>query len=360
MTSSLPSTRIIQIGPLRVALVASTEGDSKAASEVVEDLVGDFALFTRGLIPGDFTDFQVKMILECRNLENPESVQREGGVRVFKFRDAACFGAGPHRVVVYDDGAVVDAEHQSGQVRVWAAEKARLYEIAYLFLLSKAGETFDSLGLHRVHGLGVSIPALKKTALFVMDSGVGKSTLALALGRYFKVSPIGFFSDEIPLLDGRLIFPFPIRVALSTQTQAVLPVPESDLKGIRKFKRKAYPEKSLISLNTLGKVASEASLRSIFICNRLGSAQVPRIQEASRLKVFREMFKSCVVGVGVPQMTEHLLRLNLKHLLMLAQMAISRFVTVLRFSLSCDCLEFTMAQNPEANVRALEKWSMDQ
>ncbi len=333
----------INIGPLSVNLTAP--------QETLEKLKTDFSLFAGLAFPGKSKTQTLNLLIQ---IEPSHAFVKKPGFRLFRFRDASCFGMGPNRTVLYDDGAFVETLPE--KTTIGAQSDARLHEIAYLYLLSKSGELFDFAGLHRIHALAVSFEKARQTSLFLMDSGVGKSTLALSLSRLMKSTRVDYFSDEIPMTDGSNLYPFPIRAAVSAETLKLFskldPEPHSQL---RTFKRQLFQEKFLLALSSLGTIARPSRAGSIFVCTRDPMATVPRITKTSKFTAFYQLFLSQTVGIGVPQMTEHLLRFNSSHLLRLTRMAFSRFASSLRLALSCSCYRFVLTNSPELNVRTLEK-----
>ncbi len=334
------------IGPLFVNLTAP--------QETLEKLKTDFSLFAGLAYPEKLASQTLNLVIQIAPSHASGSGNGKRGFRLFRFRDASCYGIGPKRTVLYNDGAFVETLPE--KTTIGAPSEARLHEIAYLYLLSKSGELFDFAGLHRIHALAVTFEKTKQTSLFLMDSGVGKSTLALSLSRLMTSTRVAYFSDEIPVTDGHILYPFPIRAALSSETLKLFPKLEFEARSaLRKFKRQLFSEKHLLALSQLGPIAKPSRADAIFICTRNPDSVTPEITKASRFTAFFQIFRSGVVGIGVPQMTEHLLRFNSSHLLRMTRMAFSRLAASFRLTLSCSCYRFVLTNSPERNVQALEK-----
>jgi hypothetical protein len=151
----------------------------------------------------------------------------------------------------------------------------------------------DRKGFHRVHALGV-----EPGVLAILPQGGGKSAMAALLcssgGRRVH-------SDEIPLIQDGGVHPFPLRLALRPQVAEGL-----QLTGGRLFKRKIFDDKILFPLPA-NQTAPAARIQAILI-GRLNLSGIPKVRRASRLRVFAGLMHSLVVGIGVPQMREFMLR----------------------------------------------------
>lgn len=180
--------------------------------------------------------------------------------------------------------------------RVYAESWAEMREIAYVALLSSVGEELDLRGFHRVHALGIE--AHGKAGLVVLPSGGGKSAIATLLMRKpgFRV-----FSDEIPLLKDGVLYPFPIRVALGEPVASALGI----LSEGRRFQRFSFQEKLLFSIPA-DRIATAAPLS--FVCVAYEGGSGAKLEKCSRSRVLSSLIESLVIGHGVPQMAEYMLR----------------------------------------------------
>ncbi|MFI5363584.1 MAG: hypothetical protein ACHQ49_16580, partial [Elusimicrobiota bacterium] len=200
------------------------------------------------------------------------------------------------RTIRYDDGCWARYDYRERAGVVHAEDSARLRELAYLAVLSRAGEELDRRGLHRVHALGVAAPA--GAALVLLPSGGGKSTLALELLRRRSLAVL---SDECPIVaaDG-VVRPFPLRLALRAG---------ADLSGLpggslRTFRRRGYEEKSLLDAAALGaSPAAAAPLRWLLLGSP--SSGAPRLEPLGRVGALAARARALGIGVGQPQMAEY-------------------------------------------------------
>ncbi len=242
---------------------------------------------------------------------------------LFRFRGAAVSArAGEGRVLYVEGGEVLRSRGSEGQTSISAPSRERLHEISYLFLLSRLGEWLDLDGFHRVHGLSVSFIE-GGTALFVMDSGVGKSTLALTLRARLAPNSVRFHSDEIPLLKAGVVYPMPLRVAASRSSISLSGYRLHNEES-RGFGRSGRPVKVLLPfLETLGDPAPPALLSHVVHCRR-SVATSAGFGRSSRARSAFELLRASVIGIGVPQMAEHLLRPEASQVARLGAIACSR------------------------------------
>lgn len=276
---------------------------------------------------------------------------RAGKYGVFRFRDFRVSSLGSKRKIYYQDGSSISTNRKKRITQIHAQNSTRLFELAYLFILSYLGEELDALGFHRVHGLGIVSPTTQVNLLFVMDSGVGKSTLALSLEKYFRPGEFEIFSDEIPLLKRETLHAFPIRSAFSQETLDLFQI---DRTKLTPFKRLNYSTKYLRSLDQTAPVASPSELTYLVFCSRNAELKKPSVKPLSQAKAFFSLWKCCVVGVGVPQMAEHFFRLDFHSFLKLARIGMSRLRTAMYASKHIPSLHFTLTHNAKANAHLVK------
>jgi hypothetical protein len=207
------------------------------------------------------------------------------------------------------------------------------------------GEELDQLGYHRIHGLGLE----HQGRGFVLDlpSGGGKSAMALTLLTSTKIK---ILSDETPLISdgGQLINPFPVRIALRPQVATALGV---QTQNYRHVKRRLYPEKVVIPIPP-DRVADSCPL-SVYIigCVDQRDSSGPHFTKAETHVAAASLLKSMVIGHGVAQMAEHMLRPL--QTLTLAQILKSRMLTAMNVIRSCDFYKFHIGSHAGQNTEAL-------
>jgi hypothetical protein len=262
------------------------------SGEALDELRRDFAAFaaTEGRAP------RVSLELCARPCPAPP------GASAWSWRGFGVRSTSGARLIRYDDGAWARYDYGARAGVVHASDGERLRELAYLAVLSRAGEELDRRGLHRVHALGVTSPS--GAGLVLLPSGGGKSTLALEL---LRRRSLALLSDECPLVaaDG-FVRPFPLRLALRSGAD-VSGLPPGSL---RRFRRRGCEEKSLLDASALGAApGAPAPLRWLLLGSP--SQGAPRLEPLSRAGAFAALAQSLVVGVGLPQMAEYMARADL-------------------------------------------------
>ncbi len=267
----------------------------------LEELARDFSSFADPT-PGP-PDVNVRLCGE--SCPPPEGPWR------WRWRDFATRPDGAARLVRWDDGAWARCEYGAEQVVVHAADDERRRELAYLAVLSRAGEALDRRGLHRVHALGLAGP--RGAALVLLPSGGGKSTLALEL---LRRGSLRVLSDESPLVDrdGR-VFPFPLRLALRPGAD-VAGLAASDL---RTFRRRGYGAKTLVEPSAL-RAAAGGAAPARWLFDGTSSTGAPSVEPLSPARALSALAGPLVIGVGLAQMAEYMARADVA----LASIAASR------------------------------------
>jgi hypothetical protein len=221
------------------------------------------------------------------------------GASSWRWKDYRVRAVPGGRLIRFDDESWVRYDYGERAGVVHASRPERLRELAYLAVLSRAGEELDRRGLHRVHALGVAASA--GAALVLLPSGGGKSTLAL---EFMRRRSLALLSDECPLVsaDG-IVRPFLLRVALRAG---------ADLSGLppgslRTFRRRGCEEKQLLDPAALpAEPAAAAPLRWLLVGSP--SQGAPRFEPLTRAGALAALAEALVIGVGLPQMAEYMAR----------------------------------------------------
>ncbi|MFN8625041.1 MAG: hypothetical protein U0587_03505 [Candidatus Binatia bacterium] len=235
------------------------------------------------------------------------------------------------------------------QLEVYATDVHLLHEILYGTILSRVAERLERRGLHRVHALAVEANA--ESALFLMPSGGGKTTLALEFLR--RKDRYKLVSEDSPLIDaaGRTV-PFPLRIGVRAESaDAPPPFPTEYVTYIERME---FEPKFLISLAAFdGALATARSTpRWLFIGKRT-LAQGCCIRPASKAAGFRALLEGMVVGVGLYQGVEFLLRTSVFDLWRLGGIILSRFRRAGTLLRRCEIFVVELGQAPERNANAL-------
>ncbi len=319
---------------VQVSLSAS-QTNAGIAKKAMEWIAEDFNFF---LIP-NARNYEI----EFRLLGTPSPYSLPG-IPVFKTRMCRAFGFGSRRICNYGDGSIVEALSRPEGRRVfnvYSQNENELYEFTYVALLSAIGEALDRKKFHRVHALGISNQG--SAVLVHLPSGGGKSSLASA---FLKQGEFSILSDESPLLKDGKVYPFPNHVALAAETAKELAP-----KTARLFKRKYFPSKMVFSI-PLNKISAAQPLQAVLFGRRTRGA--PKIIRISKWKAAIHLFKDVVVGAGLVQMAEFMLRTD--NIWNLTKIAFSRLNEATKILRNTPCYEFKMSPNLEENANALKEF----
>lgn len=267
-------------------LVVSATPEHAAA---LEDLREDFSYFA---VQPEVISAENQIVLSGSAGPEPR------GPALFTTNMCRAYGLGSTRVCDYGDGTISRlTDHGEGLlVEIFGRDREHVFEVAFSALLSIIGERLDRSGFHRVHALGFRMGGAG--VLLPLPQGGGKSATGLLV---LENAQAQIYSDETPLLKGGCMYPFPVRFALRPEVAQGL-----GLTGAaRVFKRKVFPAKSLFPV-AHGRVA-EAAPVDVLLSGVTG-ARAPRIEACSKAAAFECLLKYMVVGIGVAQMREHMLR----------------------------------------------------
>jgi hypothetical protein len=298
----------------------------------------------------DFSYFQ--SVSDIKNphitieLKFPVSSQfREKGLFFFKNAAASVYGWwGSERMIDYGGEARIhlskSSEKKGRFFEVSCSKLEDTRELAYLTILSAVGEMLDLKNFHRVHALGIQKDGF--AGIISLPSGHGKTSMAALLSEdeRFRI-----FSDETPLILGGDLYAYPVRMAIHPEVAQALGLPRSD----RVFKRRLYPAKALYPI-PVERVAEKAGI-SFVVVGGEPSATVPGIRRCSKIKVFIYLLESMVVGAGIAQIAEHMIRLD--SVFSLIRIAFSRLFTSFRVTLQSRCYVFDLSRDAKKNSAIL-------
>lgn len=267
--------------------------------EVLAEVVRDFEWFRvdRSGAASKPADMRVSMRMEAPSYNNlpavPASVLTPRNV---SFRDGSVsyvdyFGRG---LAIVDDG--------KNTCDVFGTDFDLVREIAYLFLLSTVGQHLDSIGMHRIHAMGVNYRG--RGILLLLPSGGGKSTMTMALLNHPDFT---ILSEDTPLVDkkGR-IHPFPLRLGVRNGSQAEVPE-----EFRRTLNRMEFDPKTFVNLDFFRHRLSEPVDTSLILVGERNLGEASSITPLSSRRALKAMMKYLVVGLGVYQGLEFLLERGL-------------------------------------------------
>ena len=304
--------------------------------EVLEDLRRDFEYFFVPC-PGDDP---IRFALE------PDRPRMGLASRpLFRTKDYAIFDRDGTRLIAYADGACAEYDFSARTGRIRCPDPERLRELAYLAVLSRVGEELDRRGWHRIHALGFTCGG--KGGLLLLPSGAGKSIFALEL---LRATDLGLASDDTPLLTHDLdLMPFPLRLGFFPSTD-LSKVPERWLRSMRRLR---YGPKRLVDLGYFRERVSGAAPVAWLLIGERPTGSAPRIEPLPLWRAAQALAVHLVVGVGIAQMSEYMLRPDLAGVRALTGIAVSRGLTALRLLRQVRPLRFVLGPDPKANVALL-------
>ena len=315
-------------------------------SALIEKLREEFDFFLDTEEPGEDRT-EISLVLAPPN-EFPPMV----AVKILD--QGTVYRLGTLQYVDYFGEALSIQDFQEKTVEIQSENQDRLFELAYLAIHSIAGQNLEKDGLCRIHGLGVSLG--ETNAIVMLPSKGGKSTL---LSLLFENPDVKVISDDMPLCDyaGR-VYSFPSKMSLD----------EIPSKGIlsklhwRQFRRHHYPPKWTASLQNLKEriSGSPENNRTLLIAgHRLSQGQSILVQ-VSKWKMIRPVFEHMILGLGLPQIIEMLLRFNLTDFVRLPYLALIRTICAFNLVRKSHCFYFYMGPDKTYNSQLLLDLLYDQ
>lgn len=305
-----------------------------SSEDVLEGLADDFAFFrTEKHSGGPVIELFEQ---EPSYDELPKSAAAVYTPRNVSYRDAAC------TYIDYSGRALGIHDRRTGDFRVFSHHRDLLYEAAYLFLLSQAGEALDARRLHRVHALGVCVGDC--AALVLLPMGGGKSTLGSYLLRYPDVR---LLSDDSPLIDRRAnVYAFPLRIGLLPGAEGSIPA-----SALRKIERMEFGPKLVVNYSYFAdKVAGQAK-PCLLLLGRRSLGKTCTVQPAGKAAALRAMAANCVVGMGLFQGMEFVFARGAGELFRKSIVAASRLRASIALIARSRAYHLTLGRDVEENAR---------
>lgn len=273
----------------------------------------DFAYFAEA---GAADDRPSSITLSFRR-EAPLSGKRPCAFPSLYHGDWTAYDRGHLRYVDYRKKAlgVYDYFRENGEL--YSEDANLLHELAYLMILSRAGELLDKKGLHRVHAMGVTVDG--RGVMCLMPQGGGKTTLCLEL---LKSEGVRLVSDDTPLVNasGEML-PFPSRIGVCAGDGTGVPA-----EYLSEFRRRRYGPKVLIDTEYFrGRIETAAARPAVILVGERGAAERARFEKMRGAGAIAAFVKNCVIGVGLPQVMEYFVRLSPADAASKAAIALSRF-----------------------------------
>ena len=284
-------------------------------AESLQRVAEDFRYFGRPLAPDD----EVALTISMR--KRPPDYDRLPPLTASIYTPRnICFTEGDITFIDYFGRALARYDRSRNRVEVTSDNLSLLQEIAYLTILSRVGDALDRRGLHRLHALGVGRDG--RAALFLMPSGCGKSTLGLGLMQA-RVG-LELVSDDSPLISRRgRVLPFPLRLGVLGA-----PPPGIPERFVQQMERMEFAPKYLVSIRAFEGSLAEGELQPklIFLAERILGTGC-RIRRVGFLAGYGACIRHMIVGVGIYQGLEFILRTSVLDLLRSVPAVISRAIS---------------------------------
>jgi len=313
--------------------------------EVIEALTDDFAWFLAAPDPdgGRTPAGDVSVSVHRR----PPDPKRFGAIpQSFITSRNVVFQDGESTIVDYGTALAV-YDRQRDRFELEGEDEQLVHEAAYLFLLSRIGRHLDSSRLMRIHALGLS--GAQGAVLVLLPSGGGKTTLAL---RALREPGVGLLSEDTPVLDRRgLVHPFPLRIGVNEEDAHLLPDG-----AVRRIERLEYGPKLLLSLDAFrDAVQPEPQPLAHVVIGRRWLSASASLGPLPRRALGGPLIRDGVIGLGVAQMIEYVLRQGPADFLGQGGVALSRAACCARALMSARAWRLELARDPEENWSALRQ-----
>jgi hypothetical protein len=337
-TAHAPNAIKLEIYGLRVGV----EGDWPA---VVESVARDFAWFagrrSGSVAAGVAADLVVRIV---RRKPQPE---RFGHLaQAFVTSRNTVFQSGTETVVDYFGRALAVYDRAREVFVVEGEDEHLVHEAAYLFLLSRIGRHLDQSRLMRLHALGLSVP--QGAVLVLLPSGGGKTRLAL---RALRDPDVKLISEDTPVLDPQgIVYPFPLRIGVNETDADLLPSNGE----VHRIVRLEYGPKLLLSTASFAdRIEREPRpLRHLVLGRRWlngGGSLTPLPRRA----LIAPLVRDGVVGVGVAQMIEYVLRQGARDFLGQSGVAVGRALICARALARTQAWQLELSRDQQQNWDAL-------
>jgi hypothetical protein len=308
--------------------------------EVVEDLGADFAWFTAGdegrpdlVVEVECTapEFEIAGDLEA-SFVTPRNVVYQDG-------DRALIDYFGRALAVYDRGR--------GRLLVQGRDRDLVYEAAYRFIQSRVGAHLETVGLPRLHALG--LVGEQGAVAVLLPAGGGKSTLAISA---LRAGDVRLLSEDSPLIDrSGMLHPFPLPLGVNDADAERLPA------GLRRTRaRMELGPKTVLALDAvIDRIErTPQPLRHLVVGRRtLGTGAT--LRPISRRRLVGPLLRECVVGVGLYHGTEFLLQHGPRELVGMVGPAANRSACAVAVLARAQTWELRLGRDHDANWGALSR-----
>jgi hypothetical protein len=260
-----------------------------------------------------------------------------------------CYSEGDVTYIDYFGRALALYDRKRRSFEVSCDDLDLLHEIVYLTILSRVSESLEREGLHRVHAFGLE--AGGATALFLMPSGGGKTTLTLG---FLKLgAPYRLVSEDSPFVDRKgNVLPFPLRIGILGKEPP--PFPPEHVTFIRRME---FEPKYLVALAAFGDcLATGKSAPRFLFVGRRSLGRGCTIRAVGKWTGWKALLEGMVVGVGLYQGVEFLLKTSLLDLLGLAGIGLSRTRAAWALLRRCEVHVVELGRDGAVNVETVRRF----
>ena len=316
-----------------------------SGTELLQCIEKDFSYFKQN---SSNCDLKIEVFKENKRIEDiPEMVAAFSTPRnVCYFKDNVTyidyFGKG---LTIYDRGKSV--------IKIFSEDSDIAHEAAYQSILSLTGQYLDSKSYHRIHGIGFDVNG--RAAIIMLDSGSGKTELAFKF--LSSPQPYKLISEDTPLITRKCtVLPFPLRIGV-VNPELVSDIPDEMRTS---FSRIEFGPKYLVDVTYFkDKLSIESSSMWILVMGRRSTLSEPKIYPVSKFAIFGNVFKNYIMGLGVYQGLEFMLRSTPFDLCKKIGVVFSRFINslilILRSKTFCLILSKDTNKNYEFLAIFLQK-----
>jgi len=218
----------------------------------------------------------------------------------------------------------------------------KLYEVIYLFILSRSGKFLDLNGLHKIHAFAFSKG--NKAIVCMQPMRGGKSTL---LTEILKEKDVSVISDDTPLfnLSGEIL-PFPLRMSLENLPRH-LNLNQSDYFVL---KREFFKSKYSIAIKSFNRPICPKANNYILIEAKRSTYENPILIRNSFLKKWQSLMVHLVIGFGLPIIFEYFWEAGITDFFRKSKIFLSRLYLATKLSLSKESYTLYLSEDSTKNA----------
>ncbi len=309
---------------------------------VVTKLAKDFSYFVS--LSSISRDITVEIFQMTPPYEQIEGLISEG-----QTKNAISYKKHGVKYFDYYGNALASWNSELSSGKIFSDDVNLLHEIAYLMILSKVGKIHDMRGYHKLHAFGVG--ASNKDLICMLPMKGGKTTLFLEL---LKDEKNEIISDDTPLIDPRgNILSFPLRVGVDS----VDSLPDGNSSELYEINRMEYGKKILAPLSYFkNRVSKDTFRHPILISAYRSRLSVPQLKKVSKVRMFQELLRHMIVGVGLPMVVEFFVDHSIKDWLKLFYIGVRRTVGAVRLLIQTkECYLLFLCDEPKKNAELITR-----